>query len=149
MQVRVQDNTAELAMLKGRRLADKQARLGIIANDADVTLPFLPPRDVWTRWPKLHSARRQKRATHVSCEQKLAQDCVLNGAMLDAFTREIRDPACDERSAQVAILDTNALLDDIKTPIRRRLQMKGAQVKGAMFGALIVMMLGLVARALM
>lgn len=42
-------------------LAERQARTGIIANPAKVTLPVAIPREVLTRWPDLRSKRRLRK----------------------------------------------------------------------------------------
>jgi hypothetical protein len=51
-------------MLMERRrretLADRQARVGIVANPKRISLNTPVPRDVWTRWPDLRSAHRRK-----------------------------------------------------------------------------------------
>ena len=90
MQLTVTDDAEKCCANRGRRLVERQVRVGIIANHIDVELPATRPRDVWTRWPKLKSARRKRRTAAASPECKLAQDHVLNGTMLDALTREIR-----------------------------------------------------------
>lgn len=56
--------TLSKAKLAERRrsetLADRQARVGIVANPNRVPLQAPVPRDVWTRWPDLRSAHRRK-----------------------------------------------------------------------------------------
>ena len=73
------------------RLEARQDRLGIIANPAQVDLPVLPPRDVWTRWPKLRSARRRDALRDPSPERWLAHDPILSGQKLEAFMSELRN----------------------------------------------------------
>ena len=75
------------------RLEARQERLGIIANPVQVNLPVAPPRDVWTRWPKLRSARRRETLREHASERRLAGDPVLNGQKLEAFTSELRSKA--------------------------------------------------------
>lgn len=80
----------------------RQERLGIIANPVPVTLPALPPRDVWTRWPRLRSARRRERLRDDPPQNRLDRDPVLNGKRLEAFAAEIRSARkADDMAAQV------------------------------------------------
>ena len=44
----------------GERRAAQQARVGILRNPAEPKLPTLPQRDVWRKWPRLRSTRRQR-----------------------------------------------------------------------------------------
>lgn len=73
-----------------QRVAERQARVGIIANTVDVVMPSAPPREVWTRWPKLRSARRREKARSTVRHDPLTDDPVLNGAALAAFAVEVR-----------------------------------------------------------
>ncbi|MGY6697472.1 MAG: hypothetical protein ACXIUW_15795 [Roseinatronobacter sp.] len=73
-----------------QRLAERQARVGIIANTIEVVMPSAPPREVWTRWPKLRSARRREKARSTARHDPLIDDPILNGAALEAFARDIR-----------------------------------------------------------
>jgi hypothetical protein len=92
MQVQVQNDTEKIRAPKDR-LADRQARVGIIANLVDLPCPVPPARDVWTRWPNLQSARRKKQRVAVRPDQTDMEDAVLSGALLAAFAREIRAEA--------------------------------------------------------
>lgn len=76
------------------RLAERQARVGIIANTSLISLPIQPPREVWTRWPKLRSGRRagQRPATQSGVP---SQGAMPAGDMLDAFRRDLRRQADD------------------------------------------------------
>ncbi len=100
--------TGQSGALAMRRLAERQARVGIIANQVNLALPNPTPRDVWTRWPNLQSARRQKRKTAVSRDQRLAQDHVLNGEKLTAFTKEMRSTAQGGEMSQVELRGAKA-----------------------------------------
>jgi hypothetical protein len=89
MQVQVQNDTETIRVPKDR-LADRQARVGIIANLVDVPCPVVPARDVWTRWPNLQSARRKKQRVALRPDQTDMKDAVLSGEMLAVFAKEIR-----------------------------------------------------------
>lgn len=138
MQQRIDDRAAAL---KEQRLAQKQLRLGIVANHVDVSLPFIPPRDVWTRWPKLQSARRGKRTVALTADQKLAQDCVLNGTMLDAFTREMRSNLHAEGPLKIQPLEIKEESGTIRASGRERLTGKGARARRVVLAALVIVLL--------
>lgn len=84
-----------------RGLAARQARVGIMANQVDLALPTPPPKDVWTRWPNLQSARRQNRKAAAPSDQKLVQDHVLNGDRLNSFAQKMRESSLWKKLSQV------------------------------------------------
>jgi len=91
--------------LRKTRLAERQARVGIVANLVEVRLPTHGPREVWVRWPKLRSARRQGQGVPEPVNLAQSADPVLNGDRLKDFTLEVRQSeAPAQSSAQVAIL---------------------------------------------
>ena len=69
--------------------ARRQARVGIVANPVEITLPVFPPREIWTRWPKLRSARRRA-GTGTGAGLSPRTDPVLSGDRLRSFAEEIR-----------------------------------------------------------
>ena len=71
-------------------LAKRQARVGIVANAVEVTLPSHSPREVWTRWPKLRSARRPGANDRGLGGADRGSDPVLNGDRLKDFAHELR-----------------------------------------------------------
>lgn len=90
----MEDQTGHLDMRK-TRLAERQARVGIIANTTTVALPAHPPREIWTRWPRLRSGRRQgarKPAEHI---RQLQDDAVMSGDLL----RDLRRDLCAQDAA--------------------------------------------------
>ncbi|WP_438654927.1 hypothetical protein [Roseinatronobacter monicus] len=98
-------DTGQSSALAMQRLSERQARVGIMANQVDLALPIPAPRDVWTRWPNLQSARRQKQKTAMSFEQRLAQDRVLNGDKLNAYTKEMRGMVQPKKLSHGALSD--------------------------------------------
>jgi hypothetical protein len=71
-------------------IAARQARVGIIANPAEVPLPPILPREMMTRWPDLRSRRRLRK---IGQAQDLQGDRVLSGKALEGFKQEVRDVA--------------------------------------------------------
>ena len=67
----------------------RQARVGIVANPVETTLPVFPPREVWSKWPKLRSARRRSDA-RTAAGQEVRPDPVLSGEMLRSFAQDMR-----------------------------------------------------------
>lgn len=87
------------------RLAERQARVGIVANSVEVRLPAHGPREVWVRWPKLRSKRRQGQGVSGQVNLEQSADPVLNGDRLKDFTLEVRQSeALAHESPQVEIL---------------------------------------------
>lgn len=76
------------------RFLERQARLGITPNPIALVLPEPQHREVWTRWPKLRSARRPSRVESGSPNASAESDAVLNGDRLSAFSKEMRDAPC-------------------------------------------------------
>lgn len=76
---------------RSETLAQRQARVGIIANPATVSLPVIPPRDTWVRWPKLRSARRNGGKVAGRDPEYLNADPVLSGSALTSLARSFRD----------------------------------------------------------
>lgn len=76
-----------------RRLARRQARVGIVANPVTVALPPGSPREVWTRWPKLRSARRLEALRHMVDAQTHSNALGPSDDSLKGFVHETRDPA--------------------------------------------------------
>ncbi|TVS01051.1 MAG: hypothetical protein EA407_13130 [Rhodobacteraceae bacterium] len=71
-------------------LLARQARVGIIANTKELDLPVHAPREIWTRWPDLRSARRRKGAEQD--DPDAGHDPILSGDALRAFVDELREP---------------------------------------------------------
>ncbi len=71
-------------------LLARQARVGIIANAKELDLPVHAPREIWTRWPDLRSARRRKGAKQD--DPDAGHDPILSGDALRAFVEELREP---------------------------------------------------------
>lgn len=90
MQVKICEHASRDDAASMRRLLQRQARVGIIANTVDVTLPVAPPKDVWLRWPRLQSSRRLRRGAKLSQGADLRQDEVLNGNLLQNFKNDLR-----------------------------------------------------------
>ena len=88
--MQVADKCRDRTSPRALRLEARQERLGIVANPAQVDIPVLPPREVWTRWPKLRSARRREALRDPSPERPLTRDPVLSGQKLAAFMSELR-----------------------------------------------------------
>lgn len=70
---------------------ERQARVGIIANPKELVLPVHAPREVWTRWPDLRSARRHKAKVALVSQRKKKRDPILSGDALRAFVSELRE----------------------------------------------------------
>ena len=74
-------------MRQKQDLAQRQARVGIVANPAKVKMPVGAPPDTFLRWPDLRSRRRLRK-------QGLAPpaeiDPVLDGVALAALARDLR-----------------------------------------------------------
>lgn len=102
------EGATDRQVVYAQRLAERQARVGIIANTIDVALPSAPPREVWTRWPKLRSARRRETGRSNARHDPMMDDPVLNGAALDAFALEIRQDvkARPQSAAQAAAISS-------------------------------------------
>jgi hypothetical protein len=75
------------------RLERRQARVGIVANPVKVALPPGSPREVWTRWPKLRSARRLEAMGHAGQGAYRVRELGLDEQCLSGFLQELRDPA--------------------------------------------------------
>lgn len=93
---------------RGEPLARRQARVGIIANPATVSLPVMPPRDTWVRWPSLRSSRRAGRMMPVRDPAQLKADPILSGSALNNFARDIRDDSLampEDASGDTASVD--------------------------------------------
>jgi hypothetical protein len=86
-----------------RRRAHRQARVGIIANPVKVALPPSSPREIWTRWPKLRSARRLEALRHGAPEQKQIDALGLGEDSLKGFAHELRDRAARHRQRSTAV----------------------------------------------
>lgn len=69
------------------QLAERQARVGIVANPATVHLPVIAPRETMARWPDLRSPRRLRR---LGLAPRSASDSGLSERALDDFADEIR-----------------------------------------------------------
>jgi hypothetical protein len=80
-----------------RRLALRQARVGIVANPVKVALPPSSPREVWTRWPKLRSARRLEMLRHKVNAQTHSNALGPSDDSLKGFVQETRNPAARHR----------------------------------------------------
>jgi hypothetical protein len=76
-----------------KRLARRQARVGIVANPVKVALPPCSPREVWTRWPKLRSARRLESLRHMMGAQTHSKALGPSDDSLKGFVHESRDPS--------------------------------------------------------
>lgn len=82
----------------GERRAVQQARVGILRNPAQPRLPQVPPRDVWRKWPRLRSARRQSGAaedeagTNAGHGAAAHADPQPDGRALEGFRRALRQP---------------------------------------------------------
>lgn len=74
----------------GRGNLARQARVGIVANPVELQVKHLPPRESWTKWPRLRSARRIESVHQHSAPNILEQDPILSGAKLDEFIRKLR-----------------------------------------------------------
>jgi hypothetical protein len=68
-------------------LAERQARVGIVANPAHIPLPVHPPREVLARWPDLRSPRRLR---HYGITPRDRFDLDLSTHALDSFADEVR-----------------------------------------------------------
>jgi len=113
MQVKSCENAEKGDAASIRRLLQRQARVGIIANTAEVSLPVPPPKDVWLRWPRLHSSRRLRRGANQSQNTALAQDRVLSGNLLHDFINDMRGAMCtkDQDSGHVQRLHSAASVE--------------------------------------
>ena len=146
MQLRFQESAGDVSALKDQRLAARQARLGILANGAEVALPILPPRDVWTRWPKLRSSRRKTQTESPSPCDELEQDRVLNGDMLDAYMRDMRSSlqCCElpQAASQGAVSDGR----DATSPAFHNLNRAGPSKPLRLWavGSLVAIVLGVI-----
>lgn len=127
MQVQVQNYTQKGRVPRDRLLADRQARVGIIANLVDVPCPATPARDVWTRWPNLQSARRQKQLAALRPVQTDMEDAVLSGAMLAAFAKEIRAESLACVPAETRLRYDRAALADMTAAGGGGLRKRGAR----------------------
>lgn len=96
------------------RLAERQARVGIVANAVEVRLPSHSPREVWVRWPKLRSARRPGQGMAVPENLAQAADPVLNGDRLKDFMLEIRNS--DELAPDTAQVEVLFEPDQVLAP---------------------------------
>ena len=76
---------------RGEPLVQRQARVGIIANPATVSLPVSRPRDTWVRWPDLRSARRIAGGVAGRAPAGPAADPTLNGSALNTLARAFRE----------------------------------------------------------
>ncbi|MGY6548114.1 MAG: hypothetical protein ACXIU7_03795 [Roseinatronobacter sp.] len=92
---------ADVAGPRSRR-AERQARVGIIANPVEIDLPIHPPREVWSRWPKLRSARRPGAPGAVPTT---TEDRVLSGELLASFAQDLRQPDLNESSQRAAAIN--------------------------------------------
>lgn len=77
------------------RLAARQARVGIIANVTVALLPTQPPREIWTRWPKLRSSRRAGWQKNAGQGQQPQQEATLSSNVLKELRRDLRAQAVD------------------------------------------------------
>lgn len=77
----------------------RQARVGIIANGKELVLPVHAPREIWTRWPDLRSARRRKGVTLPDSASDKTPDPILSGDALRAFVDELRSAEEDGAAA--------------------------------------------------
>jgi hypothetical protein len=68
-------------------LAERQAKVGIVANPAQIALPIIPPREVMARWPDLRSPRRLR---HLGVAPRDRFDLDLSPHALDEFADELR-----------------------------------------------------------
>lgn len=68
-------------------LADRQARVGIVANPASVTLPRVTPRESIARWPDLRSPRRLRR---LGVAKRPRPDPDVTADALGQFANEVR-----------------------------------------------------------
>lgn len=103
-----------------RRLQQRQARVGIIANTVEMDLPAPPPKDVWLRWPRLRSSRRLKHGAKLSQDMVPGHDEILSGELLDNFKNDLRvalgakrrDSAYDQRLPTAARVDEKVAKSD-------------------------------------
>lgn len=68
-------------------LSERQSRVGIIANPAEVRLPMPGPSSLLSRWPDLRSARRLR---HQGVTRPSVSDPVSTGHALAEFAQELR-----------------------------------------------------------
>lgn len=104
------DRVIDSAALRNASLAKRQARVGIVANAVEVKLPSHSPRDVWTRWPKLRSARRPGANVQGLGRSDKADDPVLNGDRLKEFAYELR------KSDSVSVIQEMPDVEIVITP---------------------------------
>lgn len=74
-------------MRQKMELSERQARVGIIANPARISLPAVVPRDTIARWPDLRSPRRLRRMG-LAVTPSLATELTTHA--LDSFAAEMR-----------------------------------------------------------
>lgn len=100
-QCQIEDQTRQADMRKAR-IAARQARVGIIANATTIPLPAHPPREVWTRWPKLRSSRRHGAESFAVRDEPASVDPVLSGELL----KDLRRDLCAQQPVETPV--TNA-----------------------------------------
>jgi hypothetical protein len=74
-------------MRRKLEISERQARVGIVANPAKVSLPVPIPRDTMARWPDLRSPRRLRR---FGLPQKATGHSGLPPEALNKFADELR-----------------------------------------------------------
>lgn len=81
------------------RALQRQARVGIIPNPVEIAPPPVMPREVWSRWPKLRSARRPRGEKAQAPTPQAAVDPVLSGDKLRAYVDDMRKGRLNARMA--------------------------------------------------
>lgn len=98
------------------RRSQRQARVGIIANPVEIAKPVVVPREVWSRWPKLRSARRPRREKTEVAMAKDPVDTVLTGDKLRAYADDMRS---GRLNARMAVEVSQPLAQDFTPPALR------------------------------
>ncbi|WP_139257475.1 hypothetical protein [Natronohydrobacter thiooxidans] len=128
--------------MRRTRLAERQARVGIIANSTVIPLPDHPPREVWTRWPKLRSGRRAGKWKTVHQSRLPQHDAVLSGDMLQELRRDLCE--ADARDPPVVDMGDAPSPDPPVAPVQSR-----AQPVIILAGSVLAGALGLIALSLL
>ena len=124
------------------RFLERQSRLGIKPNPVALVLPDPQHREVWTRWPKLRSARRPSRLESGLPSASAESDAVLNGDRLSAFSKEMRDAPCADRpnvlyNASKVDFAPASLCNAFQRPPARRSGRRGIYTIAVLLGCVV------------
>lgn len=131
----------QMSLAQQRRLqrARRQARVGIVANPVEITLPVVPPREVWTRWPRLRSARRGAESRKAAGDE-VSADPVLSGELLRSFADDMRKGETGSVSVVEASLPDTVDFVPVLTRARPVIRLALAVLLGGL--ALVILALG-------